>query len=74
MAFRRIKHEDKVAAVNECLEINNLNEVAKKYSISPQTLSSYCTCVLEETGEILQKKSLVGRLKIKLKMFFKGAK
>jgi transposase-like protein len=74
MAFRRIPHKDKVAAVNECIEIKNIKEIAKKYNISPKTLEDYCNCVLEETDEILQKKSLVGRVKLKILKFFRRKK
>jgi len=37
MAFRRIPHKDSVAALLECIEIKNANEIAKKYGMSEAT-------------------------------------
>lgn len=70
MAFRRIPHRDRVSAILECIEIKNVNEIAKKYKISEATLASDCNDLLKETDEMLKKRSLVGRLRIKLRNLF----
>ena len=70
MAFRRIPHKNKVKAIQECIEIKNTKEIAKKYDMSESTLIRYCNDLLEETDDMLKKRSLVGRLKIKLRNLF----
>ncbi|NCO31981.1 hypothetical protein GW891_04290 [bacterium] len=74
MAFRWIPHKDKVAAFNECIEIKNIKEVAKKYNITPDTLTEYCNRVIDEADEILLKKSLVGRVRLLIRRVFRRVK
>lgn len=42
MAYRKIPHEDKVKAVQECLKAENIKEIAEKYDISESTLRRDC--------------------------------
>jgi uncharacterized protein YaaN involved in tellurite resistance len=70
MAFRRIPHKDRVNAILECIEIKNVKEIAKKYKISEATLASDCKDLLKGTDEMLKKRSLVGRLREKLKSLY----
>lgn len=70
MAFRRIPHEKKLKALNECFEIKNTKEIARKYDMDERTLKGYCNDLLNEADEMLKKRSLVGRLKSLLKKPF----
>jgi len=57
MGFRRIKHEDKVNAFMECIEIKNTKEISAKYGMSERTLLGYCNVVLDEADKIIKKKA-----------------
>lgn len=70
MAFRKIPHKDRVEAILGCIEIKNTKEMAKKYNISEAMLSEDCDDLLLEVDEMLKKRNLAGRLKIKLKKLF----
>ncbi len=70
MAFRRIPLEERVNAIRECIKFENTKEIARKYGISESTLVGDCSDLLNETTEMLKKRSLVGKLKMLLKRVF----
>lgn len=71
MAFRRIPLEERENAIRECIKIENTKEIARKYGISEATLLGDCSDLLNETTEMLKKRTLVGKLKTLLKRLSK---
>ena len=71
MAFRRIPHKDRVDALLECIEIKNTKEISQKYSISEDTLIADYNDLLKEADDMLKKRSLAGKLRIKLRNLFR---
>ena len=70
MAFRRIPLDKRVEAIKGCIKIENVKEMSIKYEISEATIISDCCDLLNETEEMLKKRSLVGKLKILLTKAF----
>jgi hypothetical protein len=70
MAFRFINKENRKAALLACMngiDVNYIRQVAKQYDIDYRTLQSDCYDIVEEIDYMLDKKSLIGRLKKNLK-------
>ena len=66
MSFRIIAKKKRKAALLECidsLDVKNIKQIAKKYEIDYRTLQGDCYDIVEEIDSMLQKKSLVGRIK-----------
>jgi uncharacterized protein YidB (DUF937 family) len=46
MSYRKVSHEIKVKAVQECLKAENIKEIAEKHGISESTLRRECNRVI----------------------------
>jgi hypothetical protein len=74
MAFKIIPKEKRKEALKKCVDsinVDYIKQVANEYEIDYRTLQGDCYDIVEEMDTMLQKKTLVGRIKIYIKSILK---